>query len=247
MNTTKGSLLVCLFGVAIVVAGGVVDAETLPTDKGSESEAVQMHRRVVVHCDPGTEDCDDNETLYTMVAPHHPNASFLGVQLTSLTPELRLHFGVEADRGVMVSKVIDDSPAFRAGLEPGDIITAIDDEAVATQRDVIKTVRRKSQGDLIELDIWRDGSHESITAMLEERLSEAFTGHRDIRVDCGEDDDCAIHVARIHHGMADFECQGDGPCTIEIQCNDDEDCTCSANGEVVDCNEIPGFHGAHRK
>ena len=42
---------------------------------------------------------------------------YLGVQLLDLTPELRVHFGVSEDSGVMISQIVEDSPAAAAGLD----------------------------------------------------------------------------------------------------------------------------------
>jgi hypothetical protein len=185
------------------------------------------------------------ETNHAMMVSHHPNASFLGVQLTALTPELRMHFGLQEDRGVMVSRVFDDSPAFRAGLEPGDIITAIDNEIVATQRDLMKSILHRSEGDVVELDIWRSGRPETITAIIEQRLVATSPLHHNIHLDCEDDDDCTVKIAQIHHDSAAFDCGDDEHCRVEIRCANDQDCTCTANGEIVVCEELPGFHRMH--
>ena len=51
---------------------------------------------------------------------------FLGVIPGELTPALAETYGVKSDAGVVVQEVSDDSPASRAGIRPGDIITAFD-------------------------------------------------------------------------------------------------------------------------
>ena len=56
----------------------------------------------------------DNALRYLDLGGHR---RFIGVQLMSLTPELREHFGVPSEAGVMVSKVFEDTPAERAGIE----------------------------------------------------------------------------------------------------------------------------------
>src|SRR4029077_19784150 len=54
---------------------------------------------------------------------HHPRRGYLGIQLIEITPELRAHYGVARDAGVLVGGVEPDSPAAKAGIEVGDIIT----------------------------------------------------------------------------------------------------------------------------
>jgi membrane-associated protease RseP (regulator of RpoE activity) len=81
---------------------------------------------------------------------------FLGVELLPLTGELRAHFGVPADRGVMVARVLEDSPAAEAGLQVGDVVTAVEAEAVETPWDLSMAIRGKEAGDRVTLEVWRD-------------------------------------------------------------------------------------------
>lgn len=81
---------------------------------------------------------------------------FLGVELLPLTSELRAHFGVPADRGVMVARVLEDSPAAEAGLQVGDVVTAVEAEAVETPWDLSMAIRGKEAGDRVTLEVWRD-------------------------------------------------------------------------------------------
>jgi PDZ domain len=99
---------------------------------------------------------------------------FLGVSLLHLTPELRTHFGVPEDAGVMVSQVVPDSPAAAAGLEVGDVITAIDGDPVADGMDLSSKVRRHKGGETVDLDVYRDGARRQLSVTLKERDREAF-------------------------------------------------------------------------
>ncbi|MDX1385551.1 MAG: PDZ domain-containing protein, partial [Thermoanaerobaculia bacterium] len=94
---------------------------------------------------------------------------YLGVELTRLTPELRRHFGVPEDQGVMVSRVAEDSPAAAAGLEVGDVVTAVDGEAIAHPRDLVHAIRPHREGDLATVEVYREGLLEQITVSLAER------------------------------------------------------------------------------
>ncbi len=97
------------------------------------------------------------------------NRGFLGVELTPLTPELRSHFGVSGDAGVMVGRVTEDSPAAAAGLAVGDIITRAGGEDVSSSRDLVRQVRDKEGGDELTLEYWRGGEPYTTAAILEER------------------------------------------------------------------------------
>ena len=65
---------------------------------------------------------------------------FLGVMTRPLTAGDREQLGVNADRGVVVAGVMPESPASKAGLKRGDVITAIDGKPVADPGEVRQTV-----------------------------------------------------------------------------------------------------------
>ena len=94
---------------------------------------------------------------------------FLGVELTQLTADLRRHFGVPEDVGVMIGKVVDDSAAFRSGLVVGDIITAADGREVDGPWELTSAIRGKKGGEALDLEYWRDGRLNQVTVMLDEK------------------------------------------------------------------------------
>ncbi len=180
---------------------------------------------------------------------------FLGVGLTDLTPELREHFGVPAGAGVMVSKVIDASPAFRAGLEVGDIIASVDGETIAGGSALGKNIRSHEAGEEVVLNVWRDGAVRSITAAIEEReggglhaqhMGDLHKQMRKIMIRCdSEDEDCESNFDFDFDiaGLDDFDCGGSDECEVKVECKDDDGCTCTINGEDADCADIPGVPG----
>ena len=89
----------------------------------------------------------------------------LGVQIESLSPQLADYFGVK-DGGVLVSSVTKDSPADKAGLKAGDVITSINGDRVRTYDDLINELRGKS-GD-VAVGIVRDKKESTIKASIEQ-------------------------------------------------------------------------------
>ena len=178
---------------------------------------------------------------YTIASHMIGAGGFLGIQLTELTPELRAHFGVPEDEGVMVGKVVEDSAAFRAGLAAGDIITSVDDETVSSTMDLIHTIRSREEGDSVALEVWRDGSFSTIAATLDKHEMPRMA-HRSVLIDCDDEEgDCDFDISGYSGHDIDFDCPEGEPCDVEIQC-DDGDCKCTVNGEMIDCPEL---HGAH--
>ncbi len=94
---------------------------------------------------------------------------FIGVELTRLTPELRAHFGVSEDSGIMVSRVREGAPAETAGVQVGDIITAIEGRPVGSTAEVTGAIRATDEGDSVSVEIWRDGRPLTLDVRVEER------------------------------------------------------------------------------
>ncbi len=97
------------------------------------------------------------------------HGGFLGVRLVEMTPELREHFGVSRDAGVLVGGVEKDSPAEKAGVKVGDIVTAADGTRVASARDLSRAVRHKKAGDTMKIDLSRDRSAKQLSVTVAER------------------------------------------------------------------------------
>ena len=94
---------------------------------------------------------------------------YLGAFLTDLTPELRTHFGASAEAGVMVGRVEPGSPAEAAGLQVGDVITAVDGERIAASGDVRRRIRSLDDGETAALEVRRDGKLVNLNATIVQR------------------------------------------------------------------------------
>ena len=230
--------------VALVLVG-LASPYSLAAEDSNDGSVVNEHRMVIVHCDPESEDCDTGQHDYSFMFHGGRQGGFLGVELTGMTPELRSHFGVDEDRGVMVSRVTDDSPAFRAGIEPGDIITAADGIPMSSKRDLIGAILPRSDGDAVDLEIWRSGASEVVTAILDQR-SPALLRHHDFHLGCDDANaDCDIRISRAHRADSEQACGDMERCEVEIRCVQSDECTCTVNGDIVDCEQVAGFHNLH--
>lgn len=92
----------------------------------------------------------------------------LGTEVQNLTPRLVTAFNLESDQGVMVTAVDEDSPADRAGIQAGDVITQVNGQKIKSQKQF------ENQQGLIELDtdvtigFWRNGKDKRITTRISE-------------------------------------------------------------------------------
>ena len=94
---------------------------------------------------------------------------FIGVTLLEITPELRAHFGAPKDAGVLVSDVEGGTPAAKAGLEVGDVITEIDGKRVESSRDLSRGIRSRKAGETVQLDVVRARASRKMSVPVEER------------------------------------------------------------------------------
>lgn len=130
--------------------------------------------------------------------------TYLGIEMVDLTDELRTHFEVPLDAGVMVSRVRDESPALTAGILVGDILTAIDGEPIKTPASLAMNVAHRENGETVTLEVWRDGQVENLEATLEER-ERTMVDIRRFHTERIGDDDTEIDVVELEHaGFADL-------------------------------------------
>lgn len=126
-------------------------------ENGPGKKVVRKHVVIV--------DKDGKEKIYEGDGPMI-RRGYLGVGLTELTPELRAHFGVPEESGTMVSKVEPGSPADKAGIRVGDIVTRIDGNAVKSSWDVSAKVRGLDEGQQVPIEVWRNGKAQNVTAAI---------------------------------------------------------------------------------
>ena len=94
---------------------------------------------------------------------------WLGVGIQDLTPELADYYGLEAEKGVLVTQVFEGDPADKAGIKVNDIILFVDDKRVATGRELSSMIANTSVGHKTKIDLIRDGRKKSVTVTLSKR------------------------------------------------------------------------------
>ena len=82
---------------------------------------------------------------------------WLGITIQTVTKDIASSLGLEESGGAIVASVSEDSPASKAGLEPGDIIQSVEGNTVKTADDLSRTIAEKAPNDDVKLKIWRNG------------------------------------------------------------------------------------------
>lgn len=127
-------------------------------EEEKEPKKVERHRVVLV-------DKDGKRQVFEGDGPMM-RRGYLGVGLTELSPELRTHFGVPEDAGAMVSKVEPGSPADKAGIRVGDILTSIDGQEIQSSWGIMAKVRGLDDGQQVPVEIWRNGKAQNLTVAI---------------------------------------------------------------------------------
>src|SRR5215217_8153545 len=89
------------------------------------------------------------------------NSRRIGVSTMELSKQLADYFGITGGKGVLVTSVTDNGPAAKAGVRAGDVITAVDGEAVDSPGDISRAINRKKEGE-VNLTIVRNKSQQTI-------------------------------------------------------------------------------------
>ena len=91
---------------------------------------------------------------------------WLGVQMQPMTPALAKAVGLPKKEGVLIDQVLPDSPAEKAELQQGDVITAFAGTAIKTPRDLAVAVANTHANDTAKLTLWRDGHEQTATVRI---------------------------------------------------------------------------------
>ena len=98
--------------------------------------------------------------------------AFLGVMIQPITADLAKAFKLSKSEGALIADVNPGSPAERAGLKPGDVVTKIDDHAVADSRTLRLMIGEMSPGKVVQMAVVRDGMGRQYSVTLGEQPSD---------------------------------------------------------------------------
>lgn len=91
---------------------------------------------------------------------------WLGIIGLTLSGDLSRYYDLPVDKGVLVTRVVDDSPAAHAGFVAGDIISEMDGTIVQSVEDLLAGVQKRRVGDEVFIKVYHRGSERLIKAKL---------------------------------------------------------------------------------
>ncbi len=90
----------------------------------------------------------------------HARWPYLGIYMVNVNEDMKEKLDLPFDGGVYVAKVVEDSPAEKAGIQKGDIIVGIDGKQIEDADSLARTIRQNyAPGDVVKLKIYRDGDY----------------------------------------------------------------------------------------
>jgi len=97
---------------------------------------------------------------------------WIGVQIQPVTPEIADSLGLKATGGALVSQPQDNSPAAKAGIEAGDVITAVNGDEVKDARDLAKKIGTLAPHASVKLSVLHKGAEKTVNVTLAEMPSQ---------------------------------------------------------------------------
>ncbi len=111
-----------------------------------------------------------SDTVKTVVAQLRDKGSvtrgWIGVQIQTVTPDIADSLGLKQATGALVSEPQKDSPAAKAGIASGDVITSLDDSPVHDPRELARKIGTMAPGTSVKLGMLHNGQSKTVTLTL---------------------------------------------------------------------------------
>ena len=125
---------------------------------------------------------------------------WLGARIEALTREMADGLGLDRASGALVTRVWDKGPAVDAGLQPGDVIIAVDGVEVADARSVLYRLQTRGVGNRVRLDLLRKTKAVTLTISLRAAPAPAKDDVRDLK---GPHPFDGARVSNLSNALAD--------------------------------------------
>jgi serine protease Do len=128
---------------------------------------VDSTQTVVIEQDPGQIEVQPRiETDGMNIVIGDDGSSWLGVETHEVTSDKAKELKLSAERGVVLGKIVPDSPAAKAGLKENDVVMEINGQRVEGAAQFRRVIHEIPAGRSIQLSVWRDGRMQTISATL---------------------------------------------------------------------------------
>jgi serine protease Do len=97
---------------------------------------------------------------------------WLGVNIQQVDKDIATSLGLDKAMGALVAKVEPNSPADAAGLKSRDVILEFADRPIESLRDLTRAVADTDAGKKVQIEVWRDGKKQEVTATIEQQATD---------------------------------------------------------------------------
>ena len=97
---------------------------------------------------------------------------WIGVQIQPVTSAIAESLGMKESKGALVAGPMADSPAAKVGIQPRDVITAVNGNPIKDARDLAMQIGGMAPGAAVDVTIWREGAEKSISLTVGEMPKE---------------------------------------------------------------------------
>jgi len=134
---------------------------------------------------------------------------FLGVEARNISEEMKTYF--EVKNGVLIEKVIEDTPAEKASLKAGDVIIEVSGRMIEDYADLVRTLKYYNPGEKVDVKYSRKGKVSTVKVELAEQKlmhEKIILNHPEAEMMFdGEDGD--VKIMRLKDKMHEFQWQGE--------------------------------------
>ena len=156
-----GLVLIALPGTSKQLQEATRPAAPAPPQTTTRMKIMQSPQAGAIAAEPQI----DREEEFA-IALEDEGGSWLGVETQEVTAEKTKELKLSAERGVVIGKVLEESPAAKAGLKDGDVVTEINGERVEGTVQFRRMIRETPTGRTLQLTVWRDGRSQKVSATL---------------------------------------------------------------------------------
>lgn len=94
--------------------------------------------------------------------------AWLGVSIQELNQDLSESLDLDEINGVLITDVVEDSPAAKSNMRSGDVVIRVNDNPVSTPSELQMNISSRSPGDWVRVDVIRDGKEKTLSIRLSE-------------------------------------------------------------------------------
>jgi serine protease Do len=137
-------------------------------DRASQAEyrvamrVAQQQERELQRVTPQVDTDDGPVTMFL----GDENTSWLGVESQDVNADKAKELKLPAERGVVLGRIVSDSPAAKAGLKENDVITEVNGQRIEGEAQFRRTIHEIPAGRTADFTVWRDGRSQKITVTL---------------------------------------------------------------------------------